>query len=107
MTEHALPEAFSDLEPFTGWALERERQRTEKREASTMDEVRAFYDGVFPRMQEIVTHLDAYPIDALPEREQRLFLLTLSLVEVSNLVERYKRREAITAVSPLDYSSVQ
>jgi hypothetical protein len=31
----------------------------------------------------------------------------LSLVEVSNLVERYKRREAIIAVSPLDYSSVQ
>ena len=50
---------------------------------------------------------DAFPLNALPEKEQRLFLLTLSLVEVSNLVERYKRREAIIAISPLDYSSVQ
>ncbi len=107
MTDHSLPAAFSDLEPFTGWALARERQRTEKREASTMDEVRAFYDAVFPRMEEIVAHLDGFPLDALPEKEERLFLLTLSLVEVSNLVERYKRREAIIAVSPLDYSSVQ
>jgi hypothetical protein len=107
MTDHSLPEGFSDLAPFIGWALERERQRTEKREASTMDEVRAFYDAVFPRMEEIVAHLDGFPLDALPEKEERLFLLTLSLVEVSNLVERYKRREAIIAVSPLDYSSVQ
>ena len=107
MTDHSLPEGFSDLAPFIGWALERERQRTEKREASTMDEVRAFYDAVFPRMEEIVAHLDAFVLDALPEKEERLFLLTLSLVEVSNLVERYKRREAIIAVSPLEYSSVQ
>jgi nitric oxide reductase activation protein len=107
MIVQTLPESFLDLEPLIDWSLERERQRTEKREASTMDEVRAFYDAVFPRMEEIVAHLDAFPLDALPEKEQRLFLLTLSLVEVSNLVERYKRREAIIAVSPLDYSSVQ
>ena len=63
--------------------------------------------GDLARMEEIVAHLDAFALDALPEKEERLFLLTLSLVEVSNLVERYKRREAIIAVSPLDYSSVQ
>ena len=107
MTGQSLPAPFADLEPFIDWSLERERERTEKREASTMDEVRAFYDAVFPRMEKIVEHLDGFPFDALPEQEHRLFLLTLSVVEVSNLVERYKRREAITAVSPLDYSSVQ
>ena len=107
MTAQSLPAPFSHLEPFIDWALERERQRTEKREASSMDEVRSFYDAVFPRMEEIVAHLDDFPFDEMPEKEYRLFLLTLSLVEVSNLVERYKRREAIIAVSPLDYSSVQ
>lgn len=106
MTGQSLPQPFADLEPFAAWAHARERQRTEKREASTMDEVRAFYDAVFPRMEAIVGHLDGHPFDALPEKEQRLLYLTLALVEVSNLVERYKRREAITAVSPLDYSSV-
>ena len=107
MTRQSLPEPFLDLEPFIDWALERERQRTEKREASTMDEVRAFYDAVFPRMEQIVAHLDDFPFDEMPEKEHRLLLLTLSVVEVSNLVERYKRRDAIVAVSPLDYSSVQ
>lgn len=107
MTAQSLPAPFADLEPFIDWSLTRERQRTEMREAGTMDDVRAFYDAVFPRMEEIVKHLDAFPFDALPEKEYRLYLLTLSLVEVSNLVERYKRREAIIAVSPLDYSSVQ
>ena len=107
MTTQSLPAPFDDLESVIDWSLERERERTEKREASTMDEVRAFYDAVFPRMEEIVKHLDGFPFDALPEKEHRLFLLTLSVVEVSNLVERYKRREAITAFSPLDYSSVQ
>ncbi|MGD9536594.1 MAG: hypothetical protein AB7P52_08150 [Alphaproteobacteria bacterium] len=106
MTDRSLPAPFRDLEPFIGWSLERERQRTEKRESSSMEEVRAFYDAVFPRMDAIVAHLDAYPFDALPEPERRLFLLTLSVVEVSNLVERYKRREVIRAVSPLDYNSV-
>ncbi len=48
MTGQSLPEPFLDLESFIDWALERERQRTEKREASTMDEVRAFSDAVFP-----------------------------------------------------------
>jgi hypothetical protein len=107
MSEFTLPAVFADLEPFIAWALERERERTEQREASTMDEIRIFYDAVFPRMEEIVAHLDGFAFDALPEKEHRLFLLTLSLVEVSNLVERYKRREAVIAISPLDYSSVQ
>ena len=107
MTAQSLPALFADLELFIDWSLTRERERTEKREASTMDDVSAFYDAVFPRMEEIVKHLDAFPFDALPEKEHRLYLLTLSLVEVSNLVERYKRREAIIAVSALDYSSVQ
>jgi hypothetical protein len=106
VTDRSLPEPFRDLEPFTDWSLERERQRTEKREASTMEQIRAFYDAVFPRMDAIAAHLDAHPFDALPEKERRLFLLALSIVEVSNLVERYRRREAIRAVSPLDYSSV-
>lgn len=102
-----LPAPFADLEPHIGWALEREAQRTAKREASTVEEIRAFYDAVFPRMEAIVAYLEKFPLDALPEPERRLFWLTLSVVEVSNLTERYKRREAIRAVSPLAYHSVQ
>ena len=64
MTAQSLPAPFAGLEPFIDWSLTRERERTEKREASTMEEVREFYDAVFPRMEEIVKHLDAFPFDA-------------------------------------------
>jgi len=107
LTDQTLPASFRDVEPHIGWALEREAQRTAKREACTIEEVRAFYDAVFPRMEAIAAHLEKFPLDALPGPEHRLFLLALSVVEVSNLTERYKRREAIRAVSPLTYSSVQ
>lgn len=103
--EQRLPEPFRDLERHIGWALEREAQRTAKRESCSVEDVRTFYDAVFPRMEAIVGHLEKFPLDALPAPEHRLFLLALSVVEVSNLTERYKRREAIRAVSPLTYSS--
>ncbi len=38
---------------------------------------------------------------AAPAR--RLYLISLSLVEVANLVELYKRREAVEACDPLRY----
>ncbi len=107
MTDRRLPAPFRDLEPYADWSLARERERTEKREASSLEEVRAFYDAMFPRLESIVAHLDQFPYDAMPEPEQRLFFMTLSLVEVSNLIERYKTREVIAAVSPLTYGSVQ
>ena len=107
MAEQRLPEEFRDLEPFIGWALEKERQRTEKRVASTMEEIRAFYGAVFPRIEAIMAYLDRFPYDAMPAPARRLFHISLSLVEVANLVERYKRREVIEAVSPLKFASVQ
>ncbi len=105
MSERLLPKQFADLERHIDWALEREYERTAKREANSVETVRAFYDAVFPRMEEIAAYLDNFQIDALPGPERRLLWLSLSVVEVSNLVERYKRREAIRAVSPLTYRS--
>ncbi len=102
-----LPAGFEDLAPFVDWCGARERERVEKREASDMDEIRAFYDAVFPRLEAIVAHLDKLGLDALPAPSARLLAMSLSLVEVSNLVERYHRREAIRAVDPLAYRTAQ
>ena len=104
MAEAALPEAFEDLAPWLDWALEPERARTEKKVASSMDELRAFYDAVMPRMEEIIAHLDDVAGDDRPAPAHRLYLLTLSLVEVANLVEIYKRREVIEACDPLHFN---
>ena len=104
MADATLPEAFEDLAPWLDWALEPERARTAKKVASSMEELRAFYDAVMPRMEEIIAYLDSIPSDDRPAPAHRLYLLTLSLIEVSNLVELYKRREVIEACDPLHFN---
>ena len=103
MVEDALPEAFQDLAPWLDWALEPERTRTEKREASSMVEIRAFYDAVLPRLEEMIRYLEDHRDGGMPAPARRLYLISLSLVEVANLVELYKRREAVEACDPLRY----
>ena len=103
MAQDALPEAFADLAPWLDWALEPERARTRKREASSMAEIRAFYDALLPRLEEMIRHLEDYRDGDMPSPARRLYLLSLSLVEVANLVELYKRREAVEACDPLRY----
>ena len=103
MAEPALPHEFQDLAPWLDWALEPERARTEKREASSMAEIRAFYDAVLPRLEEMIRYLENYRDGAMPASQHRIYLIALSLVEVANLVELYKRREAVEACDPLRY----
>ena len=103
MAEPVLPEGFQDLAPWLDWALEPERKRTEKREASSMAEIRAFYDALLPRLEEMIRHLEGFRDGDMPVPQRRLYLIALSLVEVANLVELYKRREAVEACDPLRY----
>ena len=104
MADAALPEAFEDLVPWLDWALDSERARTAKKMAASMEELRALYDAVMPRMEEIIAYLDSVPSDDRPAPAHRLYLITLSLVEVSNLVEIYKRRDVIEACDPLHFN---
>lgn len=103
MTEPLLPEPFLDLVPFVGWALEPERARTEKRVAASMEEISTFYDAMMRRFDEIVDHLEGEFGQDMSASVHRLFLMTLSLVEVVPLVELYKRPEAIEACDPLRF----
>ena len=103
MAEALLPEGFADLAPWADWALEPERARTAKKAASSMEEIRAFYDAMMPRLEEIMAYLDRVPAGE-EGPAHRLHLLALSLVEVANLVEIYKRREIIEACDPLDFN---
>ena len=105
MTDAALPEGFEDLSPWLDWALEPERARTAKKTEASMEELGAFYDAMMPRMEEIIAYLDGVGDgDDRPAPAHRLYLLSLSLVEISNLVELYKRREVIEACDPLHFN---
>ena len=106
MAESPLPDEFADLAPWLDWALEPERARTGKREASSMVEIRAFYDAVLPRLEEMIRYLEGFRERDMPVPQHRLYLISLSLVEVANLVELYKRREAVEACDPLRYEAL-
>ena len=108
MAEALLPEGFADLAPWIDWALEPERVRTAKKSESSMEEIGAFYDAMMPRLEEIIAYLDGLPDgDENPAPAHRLYLLSLSLVEVANLVEIYKRREVIEACDPLHFNPLR
>lgn len=89
MPESALPEAFRDLEQWSTWSLATEQERSEKRQASAMDEIKAFYDAMLARMEEILPYLEQFPLEKMPEDAQRLLHLTLSLAEVAPAVELF------------------
>jgi len=84
---NTLPSDFADLEPFADWAIPTERARYDKRVASTMDELQAFYDAAFPRMEDAMSYLEQYSLDALPDDAKRLLWLYCALVTVSFPVE--------------------
>jgi hypothetical protein len=93
MKNQTLPEAFGDLEPYLAWSLPTEIERRKQRLSSSMDEIQAFYQAMFARLEDIINYLNQYPYTEMPEDAQRLCDLGLSHVEISNLVEMYKRPE--------------
>ena len=86
-----LPPDFADLEPFAGWSLESEAERYAKRLSSTMDELQAFYDSAFPRLEDAMAYLGQFDLKALPEDAKRLLWLCYSLITASFPVEVWRQ----------------
>jgi hypothetical protein len=86
-----LPADYADLEPFADWALPSEYDRYAKRIASTQDELQAFYDAAFPRLQESTERLQGLSLDGISEEDQNLLWLFCSLVTVSFPVEVWRQ----------------
>jgi len=92
MADTLLPPEFSDLEPFAeAWCLASEPERYAKRLASTMDEMQAFYDAIFPRAEAAIVYLETFPLDDLPDDAYRLLQLLYSLILVSFAVEIWRQ----------------
>ena len=87
-----LPPEFSALERFAkDWCLASEPERYAKRLASSMDEIQAFYDALFPRAQEVIAYLEKFPLHELPDDARRLLHLLYSLILVSFPVEIWRQ----------------
>ena len=87
----ALPADFADLEPFAAWAMPSEKARYAKRLASSMDELQAFYDAAFPRMEAATSYLEQFDMNDLPDDAKRLLWLYCALVTVSFPVEVWRQ----------------
>jgi hypothetical protein len=86
-----FPAEFDDLEPFADWAIHGERARYAKRIASTMDELQAFYDAAFTRIDDALAYLERSAVDAPPEEGKRLLWLYCALATVAFPVEAWRQ----------------
>jgi hypothetical protein len=88
-----LPERFAQLEHLVPeWAIEDGHERYVKRVSSSMEQLREFYDQVFPHAEAAVAYLDAFDYrQALPADAANLRNLLYSLITVSLAVELWKQ----------------
>jgi hypothetical protein len=83
-----LPNEFSDVEPFAAdWSLATEPERWAQRHSKSIEEMREFYEAVFPRVEAVYRYIDQFPLNDLPEEARNLLYLVLSFVMVSFPVE--------------------
>jgi hypothetical protein len=109
MTEPLLPDEFSSLEQFAadGWCLATEHDRYVKRLQTPMPALLELYDAAFPRLRDIMEHLDQFPLDDLPERECNLLHFAFSLVQVSLAVDMWGQPEVIDSGNALFFRTTE
>ncbi len=91
-----LPTGFGDLQPFAArWCLATESERWDQRMSSSMEELLAFYDVAFPRLEAAIDYCDQYPLDVLPDEVTNLLRLVYSLVLVAMAVEIFGQPKTV------------
>lgn len=88
-----LPKEFADLEHLVPeWAIASGHERYLKRVGSTMEELQAFYDEMFPRSREAIDYIDRFDYaEELPGEVDNLRNLVFSLITVALAVEVWKQ----------------
>jgi hypothetical protein len=88
-----LPHEFSQLVHLVPeWAIEDGHERYVKRVNSSMAEIQAFYDEVFPHAEDAVAYIDKFDYaEPLPEDVANLRNLLYSLITVSLAVELWRQ----------------
>lgn len=89
MSAHAaLPPGFEELQPFVvHWAGATTNDRVHARSTLPLEEIRAFYDAMLPRVEAAMDHIDAIGLHQLPEDAATLARLVLALGQASIAIE--------------------
>ncbi len=107
MADITLPGGFEELLPFADWALPRETDRMLKRADAQQAEIVRFRDAMMARLDAIVEHLDAFPLDDMPVAEAHLMAMLLSLAEVAPAIEFYRQPRVIDGFDPRRFLPVE
>jgi len=100
MDQINLPAGFEVLEPFTaGWVLPDAVARMARRQASTIEDIKRFYDAMLPQGAAALEYLKQYALGALPPEGERLLKLMLALAEVAPAVEWYNNPQVTDGFS--------
>jgi hypothetical protein len=94
-----LPEKFRALEHLVPeWAIENGNERYLKRVASSMTQLRAFYDEVFPYGEAAIAYLNEFDYaQPLPQDAANLRNLMYSLITVALAVEVWKQPRVVNS----------
>jgi hypothetical protein len=100
-----LPAEFADLERFADWAIPTERARYAKRISSTMEELQAFYDAAFPRVDDALAYLEQFSPETIPDDAKHLLWLYCALMTASFPVEVW-RQPRVPDSGPASFDAV-
>lgn len=90
-SKHALPARFEGLQAFLDWAQPTETLRLSKRESSSLEDIREFYDAMLADMPEIIAYLrDAASYAQADASTRTLYTLMLSFADASLSMELHK-----------------
>lgn len=92
MNDATLPPAFADLAPHLAWALPTTAERLDRRATSDMPALKAFYDALQPRIEDVLIFLKDYPPDeaALEAPVRNLVRLAKAFMDASIAVEVFR-----------------
>lgn len=108
MSDAMLPSAFAELENYAQkWCLATETERWNARIASTMPEMREFYDAFFPRLEEAIEYCDKFPLDNLPDDALNLLHMIYSLIMVAMAVEIMHQPAPVSAADAVMIRTVE
>lgn len=88
MSTSRLPDLFSDLEPLVEhWCLPTEQARYLKLHSVNIEDLRAFYQQMLPRMEAVLQYLNQFKVSDLPPAERCLFDLAMTFAETAHPID--------------------
>ena len=83
-----LPPAFAELAPFVAhWARATANERVAARSVLPLDDIRAVYDAMVPRLDEAIDYIDSIGLHTLTPEAATLTRLVLGLGQASIAIE--------------------